>query len=341
MLNTVYRLVAPRKFEAEFTEINLQKEDVLVRPTHMAICNADQRYYQGRRSPEILKSKLPMALIHEGVGEVVYDPKDEFKPGEAVVMVPNTPSEFDEIVAENYLTSSKFRASGFDGFMQETIAMRRDRIVRLPEKMNKNVAAFLELASVSYHAISRFDQKAHARRNVLGVWGDGNLAFITSLLLKKKFPDSKICIFGKNDDKMSDFVFVDETYNIMNIPNEMEIDHVFECVGAEAASKAINQIIDFIRPEGTIALLGVSENPVSINTRMLLEKGLNLFGSSRSGVKDFREIIKLCEENEDIEEYLERIIGEVVTIKTIQDMNAAFDIDIHKSGGKTILIWEK
>ena len=79
MLNTVYRLTAPRHFEVEFNEIDLFGEQVVVRPTHLSICNADQRYYQGKRAPEVLAKKLPMALIHEGIGEVVYDPKGELR----------------------------------------------------------------------------------------------------------------------------------------------------------------------------------------------------------------------------------------------------------------------
>ena len=49
MLNTVYRLVAPRRFEVEFNDINLHAGKVVVRPTHLSICHADQRYYQGLR----------------------------------------------------------------------------------------------------------------------------------------------------------------------------------------------------------------------------------------------------------------------------------------------------
>ena len=33
-------------------------------------------------------------------------------------------------------------------------------------------------------------------------------------------------------------------------------------------------MIDYIEPQGMISLLGVSENPVAINTRMVLEKGI-------------------------------------------------------------------
>ena len=72
MLNTVYQLKAPRQFEAVFKDIELDEKHVLVRPTHLSICHADQRYYQGTRPEAVLRSKLPMALIHEGIG---YDPE--------------------------------------------------------------------------------------------------------------------------------------------------------------------------------------------------------------------------------------------------------------------------
>ena len=106
MLNTVYQLVAPRKFEVTYENIGLQDDDIIVRPTHLSICNADQRYYQGLREEHILRQKLPMALIHEGIGVVLRDPSGEFEPGEEVVMIPNTPVEEDEFIAENYLRSS-------------------------------------------------------------------------------------------------------------------------------------------------------------------------------------------------------------------------------------------
>ena len=69
MLNTVYQLKRPRQFEAVFKRIDLDDSQILVRPTYLSICNADQRYYQGTRNKEVLKRKLPMALIHEGIGE--------------------------------------------------------------------------------------------------------------------------------------------------------------------------------------------------------------------------------------------------------------------------------
>ncbi len=48
-------------------------------------------------------------INHEGVGEVVFDSKGVFNKGTKVVMVPNTPTEKDDVIAENYLKSSYFR----------------------------------------------------------------------------------------------------------------------------------------------------------------------------------------------------------------------------------------
>lgn len=341
MLNTVYQLKGPRQFEIAFRDVELDAEHVIVRPTYLSICNADQRYYQGTRAEEILRKKLPMALIHEGIGKVIYDPTGTYEVGAEVVIIPNRPEESHPVIAENYLRSSKFCASSQDGFLQEYISTLPDRLVRLPEGINKIVAAFTELVSVSFHAISRFRRFSHEQRRVIGVWGDGNLGYITSLLLKYRMPESRIIVFGVNAYKLNDFSFADETYLISEIPEDLELDHAFECVGGGASSKAINQIIDYIVPEGTISILGVSEDLAPINTRMVLEKGLRIFGSSRSGREDFEGLIGLYEEYPEIVAYLENIVGSQIEVRDVKDIGRAFETDIHKLIGKTVMIWNE
>ena len=114
-----------------------------------------------------------MALIHEGIGDVVFDPRGEFfGRGQSVVMVPNTPFEEDEIIAENYLRSSKFRASGFDGFMQDLVAIRRDRLVSISDGICKEVAAFTEfdLSCSGMRSIDLIVRRMPAERQ-LAFWG--------------------------------------------------------------------------------------------------------------------------------------------------------------------------
>ena len=154
MINTVYRLIAPKSIRADFVDLKLDEERIIIRPTYLSICAADQRYYTGSRGRVVMKQKLPMALIHEAVGEVVYDPKGELPVGTHVVMIPNTPNEKDDIIKENYLRSSQFRASGFDGFMQNVVSMRRDLVI--PFDYEPEVGVLLELMSVGMNAVSTF-----------------------------------------------------------------------------------------------------------------------------------------------------------------------------------------
>lgn len=341
MINTVYRLVAPRRFEIAFEDIDMFGENAIVRPTNLSICNADMRYYLGTRDAKVLAEKLPMALIHEGIGEVLSDPSGKFNPGDLVVMVPNMPTEEDDFIAENYLRSSKFCGSSMDGFLQEFVEISPKRLVKLPQDIDRNVAAFTEIISVSVHAISRFDKIAHDRRDVIGVWGDGNLGYITSLFLKYTFPNSKIVVFGTVREKLNDFTFADETYLVNDVPEDFTMDHAFECVGGNGSPIAIEQIIGLIKPESTISILGVSEYPVPINTRMILEKGIRMFGTSRSGVADFEKTVDMYVKHPEIIDYLGNLVSSVNVVRTTSDIKAAFEKDTRKGFGKTIMKWEE
>lgn len=341
MKNTIYRLVAPQTIEPFMQDIDEKSTDaVIVRPAYMSICHADQRYYQGHRAPEVLAKKLPMALIHESIGQVVSDTKGEFQKDEWVVMVPNTPFEEDEVIGENYLRTSKFRASGYDGYMQTYVEMRRDRLVRIPDDIEKELLSFLEICTVDYHIIDRFDRFADARRDILGVWGEGNMGYITALFLKYRFPQSKIYVFGKKPPKLKEFTFADATFTIDAVPENVYVDHAFECVGGRGSASALDQIIDqVIRPEGTIALTGVAEERVPIRTRMVLEKGLRLFGSSRSGVKDFEGTLRMYQEHPEVPQALRRVVGKVIDIRSIEDIHRAFEEDMHNPSAKTVMRW--
>ena len=338
MINIVYRLKSPKFFEESIDEIEL--DGVIVRPTYLSICQADQRYYQGSRPAEILDKKLPMALIHEGIGEVVYDSENNFKSGDKVVMIPNTPLG-DDVCRANYSYNSKFRGSGFDGFTSDLIKLESDRVVKIPDDFNNYVSAFIELITVAYQGISKFDNLAVTPKDTLGIWGDGNLGFITALLLKEIYPESKVIVFGKHQENLNSFSFADEMYRIHDVPYDVVIDHGFECVGSSASQSAIEQMIDLINPQGTINLFGVSEYAVPINTRMVLEKGLTIQGNSRSEREDFIGVVELLTKNPQLFEYLENLITNVCEINSLNDLKEAFDKDYISKFGKTILKWNK
>lgn len=336
MINYVYQLVSPRVISIKYENINFDN-DVIVKPLYMAICHADQRYYTGNRDKKVLSKKLPMALIHECCGEVVFDKTKKFKKGQKVILIPNVPGNFNEEIYENYGEGAKFLSSGYDGFMREYINIPQDRLVPF-ENIPLETAAITEFVSVGTHATERFKKISHSNKEKIGVWGDGSLAFVVSNILKKEFPNSKIIIFGKNTEKLSLFSFADETILVDNIPENYKIDHAFECAGGEGSSYAIDDIIKHIKPQGSVMLMGVSENKVPVNTRDVLEKGLTFVGCSRSGYKDFEKAIELMKD-EKFQMRLKMIIQEKEEVKTIEDIHKIFRKDLNNSF-KTIFKWD-
>lgn len=335
MVNYVYQLVSPRVISIKYENLNLN-DKVVIKPLYMAICHADQRYYTGNRDKKVLSQKLPMALIHECCGEVVIDKSGKFKKGQKVVLIPNVPGKYNDEIYENYGEGAKFLSSGYDGFMREYVNLSVDRVVPF-ENIPLEIAAITEFISVSIHAIERFKKISHSKKDTIGVWGDGSLAFVTANILKKEFPNSQIIVFGKNKDKLSLFSFIDKTILIDNISEDLKIDHAFECVGGEGSFYAIDDIIRCIKPQGTIILMGVSENRIGINTRDILEKGLTFIGSSRSGYQDFVKAIKILQD-EKIQKRLKVIIENYGVIKRIEDMHKVFNFDLN-TPFKTVFRW--
>ena len=115
------------------------------------------------------------------------------------------------------------------------------------------------------------------------------------------------------------------------------MDHASECAGGEGSFYAIDNIIKYINPQGTVMLMGVSENKVPINTRDILEKGLTFVGSSRSGRVDFENAIKFMEDKS-IQRRLKSIIYETDEVKNISDIHKAFSVDID-TDFKTVFKW--
>lgn len=338
MINRIYRLVAPKQFQVNFCNVDLNTPDVIVRPRFLSICAADQRYFQGLRSPEIMSRKLPMALIHECAGVVVHDSSGVYKPGQKVLLVPNQSFAPPGTIRDNYALTSRFRASGYDGFLQEYVTISHDCIVPY-DSMDDSIASICELISVAMHAVTSFMQTAHDIRSDIAVFGDGNLGYIVALLVKTMMPETRLHVMGIVDEKLALFSFADEIHHSNRLPEGLRVDHAFECVGGQVSGSVINSIIDIINPQGTVMMLGVSEEPVAINTRMVLELGLTLIGRSRSTANDFIDVRDLLENHPDMQNRLRRIIRSIIPVSTIDDISAAFNYD-YSTPYKTVMQWQ-
>ena len=45
MINQSYRLFSPRQIKCELIDEKIAEDDIIVKPSYLSICAADQRYY--------------------------------------------------------------------------------------------------------------------------------------------------------------------------------------------------------------------------------------------------------------------------------------------------------
>ena len=136
---------------------------------------------------------------------------------------------------------------------------------------------FAELLSVCFQAISRIPHNDWNQAASVGIWGDGIVGYLLSVCIKKEYPNLKVRVFGKHEEKLVLFSHADDVEIIGDdYSPSSDIDIAFEAVGGAKAGEAINQIIKTIKPCSSICLTGVSEYPVHIDTRKLLEKEIRL-----------------------------------------------------------------
>lgn len=323
MINVQYKLVEPLALEAICESISLLDECVLVRPEMLSICKADIRYYFGMRDIKVLKKRLPLTLVHEACGIVLHDKSGRYKKGDKVILLPNIPGK-EEKYDENYRLDSRFRSSRADGFMQEMISLPHTQVVKY-ENISKECAAITEFISVGVHAVESYMDRLTELPRKVAVWGDGGLGYVVCCLLKHFLPETHITVIGVHRNKLNMFQFVNERLTLDRVREEAQFDDVFECVGGQPSGIAISQMIDTIQPQGTIVLMGVSEEPVPVNTRMVLEKGITMLGRSRSRREDFEKAVEIMENDQKFADRMALLISEVVEVKDINDIHRAFD----------------
>ncbi|WP_332237376.1 alcohol dehydrogenase catalytic domain-containing protein [Sporolactobacillus sp. KGMB 08714] len=347
-----FQLVQPLDIEEVNVERNLKEGWVVVQPVMASVCHADTRYFSGQRRKEALAKKLPMALLHEGIGIVKKSLSNKFKVGERVAVVPNIPgyvlngTKKTSNLPDNYDKNGVFLSSGYDGIAQSDLVQPEQCLVRIPEAVPDEIAVMTEVSTVGYHAASHV-QGTLMKPNVrVALFGDGPVGYMAAAVIRYIYgiDASRFTVFGAIKDRLDKFTFArrEMVQNYDFEHSDEEYDVIFEATGGHFSSNAINEGIKIISRGGEFVLMGVSEELVPIDTRNVLEKGLTLYGTSRSATEDFKAVVKALGEDEKYREALAKLLPENETfIQSASDLQEAFKKIIEeKKWNKAVLKFE-
>ena len=122
--------------------------------------------------------------------------------------------------------------------------------------------------------------------------------------------------------------------------NGEKYDTMIEIVGGKFSADAINKMIDWATVGADLILMGVSEDKVPLNTRLVLEKGLSLKGVTRSDRGDFEHVAQLLKDKH-VQEQIKPMVLSENEIKTVNDIYRCYEQDINNKTliGKNIMKW--
>ncbi len=360
---TAYRLTHPFRIEAVEGRIDVPEPGwVLLRPLRLGICGSDLKLYTGARERSALLRKLPLALLHEGVAEVVaVGPGSPFSVGQHVVPSPNVPCtiafpdrypDLDHAcyacrpggAGANYCMDGEFLSSNVDGMARTAFLHPAECTVPIPDGVGDAVAVLAEpLATV----LAGLEQVKPASDGRFLVIGNGTIGLLTLIALRAAWeaePD-RVVVTGRHWDERADAVdglatHVDESETATVADLGGRIDVAFECVGGDANAGTLAFAIDMLRPGGTGIMFGPSEGPLQFDTRKMIGKGLNIVGCNRALVRHFTEALALAARPE-IGSLLERALApKEFTVRGPSDLDDAMYYAWTKTdAGRAITLW--
>ena len=346
MFINIFKVTSPGVIEEFIDAINPDEQNVLIKVDTMAICKADIRYFLGNRDINVLNHKYPLAPIHEATGIVIKDPTDHYQPGDKVILVPNSVDE-DYLkddsnrrcqrpdLGDNYYPKAIFRSSTADGFLRNFYLCSPDLLVKYDQTIDPSIAVFSELLSVAHAAIRRIN---FSEVKKMALFGDGIMAYIVYIMLVNNYPKLDLTVFGIDDNKLAHFKKA-QTAKVESYQGD-KFDTLIEAVGGKFSEVAINQMIDLAIPGADLILMGVSEEKVQINTRVILDKGLSLKGVTRSNKQDFEFVAKMLN-NKAVIDDLSIMVLSKNKINSVNDIYKCFEEDINNKTliGKNIMHW--
>lgn len=359
-----YRLTQPFRIEAIEREVRRERpDDVLLRPRLTGVCASDLKLYAGTRDRRALSKKLPLALLHEGVAEVVEtgSAAGDLRPGTRVVVVPNIPCyiAFPDLypskeqgclacrpggAGENYCLHNLYLSSNTDGLAQSVFRHPAFLLVPIAPDLPDADAALTEPMTTILAGCEKAPLRPDGRYLVLGNGPLGQMAAIC-LTAFYQVPREAISMSGHDwPNRLGVLSLIGTAIDSDDAQAFAElrgkVDVAFECVGGDANGETLQQAVDCLRPGGSAVLYGPSEKAVAVNTREVVGKGLTFIGANRSFVSHFRKVVQRFRDPV-VQKALEAVRSpEEFMVRSADDLNRAlYQAWTKRDARKTLIGW--
>jgi threonine dehydrogenase-like Zn-dependent dehydrogenase len=261
----------------------------------VGFCGSDLNSFRGR-NPLVT---FPRILGHE-VSATVVEGAGELPAGTDVALSPYTNCGRCASCRRGRPNACQFNQTlgvQRDGALGEFVAMPREKLY--PAKLSTKELCLVEPLTVGFHAVARGLVKADDTVAILGCGGVGLGAVAASSARGAR----TICV-DTDDEKLavaraaggSDAINVAKESlhdQLQELTEGRGPDVIIEAIGTPQTFRAAVEEVAFT---GRVVYIGYAKEPVSYETRLFVQKELDILGSRNALPEDFRAVIHLLEQ---------------------------------------------
>lgn len=269
-------------------------EMLLLKVRMIGLCGSDLNSFRGK-NPMVSFPRIPG---HE-VAATIVEGNSVLAAGTDVTMSPYTNCGKCASCCRNRPNACQFNETlgvQRDGAMAEYIAMPPGKLY--PAKLNIKELCLVEPLTVGFHAVARGRVTAQDSVAVIGCGGVGLGAVAAS-----HFAGARTIAIDVDDIKLgiAKKAGADHTINsqqelmhnkLLELTNGLGPDVIIEAIGLPETFCAAVEEVAFT---GRVVYIGYAKEPVSYETRLFVQKELDIVGSRNALPEDFRQVIRMLE----------------------------------------------
>ena len=290
------RVTAPNVAEMiHLPELTRAPEDkVLLRVNLVGMCGTDLTTFRGRNA----MVEFPRVLGHEIAATVVENGVD-LPSGTQVTLAPYTHCGACSSCLRGRYNACRFNQTmgvQRDGAMTEYIAIPRDRLY--PAGLNTHELCLVEPLTVGAHAVARGRITQQDTVAVFGCGGVGlgaiaSSAFTGATTIAIDMDDAKLAIARKAGAAHTINTANQDLHTALaELTSGHGPDVVIEAIGLPTTFRAAVEEVAFT---GRVVYIGYAKEPVAYETRLFVQKELDILGSRNALPEDFRFVIRMLE----------------------------------------------
>lgn len=270
--------------------------EVLLKVRMVGLCGSDLNSYRGR-NPLVSFPRIPG---HEVAATVVdAGSNSEWRPGMAVTLSPYTSCGRCASCLRNRPNACQFNETlgvQRDGALTELIAVPATKLYG--GDLSLKELCLVEPLTVGFHAVARGRVAAGEVVAVIGCGGVGlgavaGAAFRGATVVGIDLDDAKLATARKSgaahviNTKRDDL-----PARLRELTYGRGPDVVIEAIGLPQMFRAAVELVAFT---GRVVYIGYAKEQVAYETRLFVQKELDVLGSRNALPEDFREVIRLLE----------------------------------------------